>query len=231
MLDMGFADDLDAILTALPKERQTALFSATIPPRIASIAKSHLNNPARITIARETTPGGAKAKVREIAYVVRREHKPEALGRVLDMESPASAIVFCRTRTEVDHLDRGPRRPRLRRRVVARRTQPGTARPGDASLSRRDDATAHRDRRRRARARHRPSLARRELRRPLDGRRLRPSRRTHRARRQGGRGDHAARAARTAHAAQHRAAGQAQDHHRDRRLILSLGSVYNGPTP
>jgi ATP-dependent RNA helicase DeaD len=104
MLDMGFAEDLDAILTALPKERQTALFSATIAPRIASIAKSHLSNPARITIARETAASGTKAKVREVAYVVPKQHKAEALGRVLDMESPASAIIFCRTRTEVDHL-------------------------------------------------------------------------------------------------------------------------------
>jgi ATP-dependent RNA helicase DeaD len=104
MLDMGFAEDLDAILTALPAERQTALFSATIPPRIASIAKSHLRNPVRVSIARETAAAGAKAKVRETAYVVQRQHKSEALGRVLDMESPASAIVFCRTRTEVDHL-------------------------------------------------------------------------------------------------------------------------------
>jgi ATP-dependent RNA helicase DeaD len=104
MLDMGFAEDLEAILTALPKERQTALFSATIAPRIAQIAKSHLNNPVRITIAREKTAEGEKAKVREIAYVVSRQHKPEALGRVLDMEAPASAIIFCRTRTEVDQL-------------------------------------------------------------------------------------------------------------------------------
>jgi ATP-dependent RNA helicase DeaD len=104
MLDMGFAEDLDAILVALPKERQNALFSATIAPRIAAIAKSHLSDPARITIAREAVAPGSKAKVREIAYVVRREHKPEALGRVLDIESPTSAIVFCRTRTEVDQL-------------------------------------------------------------------------------------------------------------------------------
>src|SRR5471032_1822070 len=75
MLDMGFAEDLDAILTALPKERQAALFSATIPPRIASIAKSHLKNPVRITIARDVTATGAKAKVREIAYVVQKQHK------------------------------------------------------------------------------------------------------------------------------------------------------------
>src|SRR5437870_9885984 len=81
MLDMGFAEDLDAILTELPTERQTALFSATIPPRIAAIAKSHLKNPARITIEREKTATGSKAKVREIAYVVQKQHKPEALGR------------------------------------------------------------------------------------------------------------------------------------------------------
>src|SRR3954467_2519212 len=104
MLDMGFAEDLEAILTALPKERQTALFSATIAPRIAQIAKSHLKNPVRIAIAREKTAEGEKAKVREIAYVVSRQHKPEALGRVLDMEAPASAIIFCRTRNEVDEL-------------------------------------------------------------------------------------------------------------------------------
>jgi ATP-dependent RNA helicase DeaD len=104
MLDMGFAEDLEAILTALPKERQTALFSATIAPRIAQIAKSHLRNPVRITIARETAASGTKSKVREVAYVVNRQHKPEALGRIIDMESPTSAIVFCRTRNEVDQL-------------------------------------------------------------------------------------------------------------------------------
>ena len=104
MLDMGFAEDLEAILLAIPKERQTALFSATIAPRIAQIAKKHLTNPIRITIARETATGDAKSKVREVAYVVNRQHKPEALGRVLDMENPTSAIVFCRTRNEVDQL-------------------------------------------------------------------------------------------------------------------------------
>jgi ATP-dependent RNA helicase DeaD len=104
MLDMGFAEDLEAILVALPKERQTALFSATIAPRIAQIAKAHLKNPVRITIAREVSAAGSKAKVREVAYVVSKQHKPEALGRVIDMESPTSAIIFCRTRTEVDHL-------------------------------------------------------------------------------------------------------------------------------
>jgi ATP-dependent RNA helicase DeaD len=104
MLDMGFAEDLDAILAALPRERQTALFSATIPPRIAAIAQSHLRDPVRVTIGREVTGGGEKPRVREVAYVVSRQHKIEALGRVLDMETPTSALVFARTRTEVDEL-------------------------------------------------------------------------------------------------------------------------------
>ena len=104
MLDMGFADDLEAILTELPGERQTALFSATIPKRIAAIARDHLRDPVRVAIAREAAPTGEKPRVREVAYVVARQHKMEALGRVLDMESPASAIVFCRTRREVDEL-------------------------------------------------------------------------------------------------------------------------------
>ena len=104
MLDMGFADDLDAILTALPGERQTALFSATIAPRIAAIARRHLRDAVRLTIARESAAAGKPPRVREVAFVVPRPHKIEALGRVLDMESPASAIIFCRTRTEVDML-------------------------------------------------------------------------------------------------------------------------------
>ena len=104
MLDMGFAEDLDAILEATPKTRQTALFSATMPSRILSIAQRHLNNPARVTIAREKTAAGKMPRVRQVAYIVPRAHKPAALDRVLDMENPASALVFCRTRLEVETL-------------------------------------------------------------------------------------------------------------------------------
>ena len=102
MLDMGFAEDLDAILEATPKTRQTALFSATMPARILSIAQRHLKDPARVTIAREKTAAGKLPRVRQIAYVVPRAHKPAALDRVLDMEDPTSALVFCRTRLEVE---------------------------------------------------------------------------------------------------------------------------------
>ena len=104
MLDMGFAEDLDAILEATPASRQTALFSATMPPRILSIAHKHLRDPQRITIAREKTVAGKLPRVRQVAYVVGRAQKPAALQRVLDMESPSSALVFCRTRLEVDTL-------------------------------------------------------------------------------------------------------------------------------
>ncbi len=104
MLDMGFAEDLEAILTATPETRQTALFSATLPPRIARIAEKHLNDPERVQIAREKGVKGTVAKVRQVAYVVPRAFKVVTLGRVLDMEDPALALVFCRTRIEVDEL-------------------------------------------------------------------------------------------------------------------------------
>ncbi|MFI5179122.1 MAG: DEAD/DEAH box helicase, partial [Vicinamibacterales bacterium] len=104
MLDMGFAEDLDAILEATPKTRQTALFSATMPSRILAIAARHLRDPSRVTIAREKTAAGKLPRVRQVAYVVPRAHKPAALDRVLDMENPTSALVFCRTRLEVDTL-------------------------------------------------------------------------------------------------------------------------------
>ena len=104
MLDMGFAEDLELILEAAPPERQTALFSATLPPRIASIAERHLKDPARILIPRDKATKGSVPKVRQTAYIVPRAHKITALGRVLDLESPTLALIFCRTRLEVDEL-------------------------------------------------------------------------------------------------------------------------------
>ncbi len=104
MLDMGFAEEIEAILEAAPARRQTALFSATIPARIAGIAERHLNDPVRVQIAREKTSAGAMPKVRQTAYIVPRAHKVAALARVLDLEAASLGLVFCRTRTEVDAL-------------------------------------------------------------------------------------------------------------------------------
>ena len=104
MLDMGFAEDLEAILQETPATRQTTLFSATLPSRILKIAERHLKTPARVTIAREKTAAGKLPRVRQVAYIVRHGEKAAALDRILDMENPTSAIVFCRTRLEVDTL-------------------------------------------------------------------------------------------------------------------------------
>ena len=104
MLDMGFVDDIEAILSSAPETRQAALFTATMPARIMSIVKRHLSKPARVTIAGEKTATGRLPRVRQVAYVVRRAQKPAALDRILDMENPTSALVFCRTRLQVDSL-------------------------------------------------------------------------------------------------------------------------------
>jgi Superfamily II DNA and RNA helicases len=104
MLDMGFADDIEAILDQTPPDRQTVLFSATMPPRIEAIARRHLREPVRIRIGGHEPAPGEAPLVRESAYVVARPYKPVALGRILDVEAPTAALVFCRTREEVDAL-------------------------------------------------------------------------------------------------------------------------------
>jgi ATP-dependent RNA helicase DeaD len=104
MLDMGFAEDLEAILAEVPARRQTLLFSATLGARIETIANRHLQDPVEVRIGAEEEGEGEAPLVRQTAYLVRRPHKLAALGRVLDLESPEAALVFCRTRNEVDEL-------------------------------------------------------------------------------------------------------------------------------
>ena len=103
MLDMGFSEDIETILQETPATRQTVLFSATMPPRINAIAEKYQDDPTRIKIGASETAAD-RALVRQTAYIVTRHHKASALGRVLDMEGPTAAIVFCRTRGEVDEL-------------------------------------------------------------------------------------------------------------------------------
>ncbi|MFI6078518.1 DEAD/DEAH box helicase [Actinoplanes sp. NPDC051343] len=104
MLDMGFADDIEAILAETPADRQTVLFSATMPARIDGIARRHLRDPVRITMGRQGAAPGEIPLVRQSAYIVARAHRAAALSRVLDVEAPSAAIVFCRTREEVDQV-------------------------------------------------------------------------------------------------------------------------------
>jgi len=104
MLDMGFAEDIEAILAGTSDRRQTALFSATMPPRIDGMVRRYLHDPVRVQLSRQASEPDDCLRVRQTAYVVPRGHKAAALGRVLDLESPAAAVVFCRTRDEVDRL-------------------------------------------------------------------------------------------------------------------------------
>jgi ATP-dependent RNA helicase DeaD len=104
MFAMGFAEDIEAILTATPSTRQTMLFSATMPPHIAAVGRRHLTDPVEVRVARAVDAPGEAPRVRQSVYMVQRAFKLAALGRILDMEAPASALVFCRTRSEVDEL-------------------------------------------------------------------------------------------------------------------------------
>ncbi len=104
MLDMGFTEDIDTILTSAPAERQTVMFSATMPKRIIRIAERHLQNPQRIEIPRDIVPEGERPSTIQRAYIVARPYKAAALGRIIDIEMPTAALVFCRTRADVDNL-------------------------------------------------------------------------------------------------------------------------------
>ena len=101
MLSMGFAKELHAIAESLPKERQGMLFSATLPPDIIRMAESQLRDPEIITLSGDAI--GA-LEVRHFVYVVPGGDKRQALVRVLEVEDPESAIVFCNTKHETERL-------------------------------------------------------------------------------------------------------------------------------
>ncbi|MCW3095475.1 MAG: box helicase protein [Chthonomonadaceae bacterium] len=101
MLNMGFLEDVEEILKSAPEARQTALFSATMPPRIAALARTYLRDAQRVTIESKRR---TVELVTQTYYEVPPSQKVEALTRILDMESPGSTILFCRTRRDVDDL-------------------------------------------------------------------------------------------------------------------------------
>lgn len=101
MLDMGFQEDLETLLSAAPAERQTALFSATMPRHIANLARKHQKDPVHLKIERSTTEQNAPL-VEQFAVVCRDEHRLAAFERVVLAEQPSTALVFCRTREDVD---------------------------------------------------------------------------------------------------------------------------------
>jgi ATP-dependent RNA helicase DeaD len=101
MLALGFMEEVEEILAALPAQRQTAFFSATMPARVKGLSKQFLKSPEHITInAKHRTVDS----VEQTYYEVQRGKKPDALARVLDMEAPGPTIVFCRTRQETNDV-------------------------------------------------------------------------------------------------------------------------------
>jgi len=98
---MGFVEEVERILSATPAGRQTALFSATMPTEIRRIARTHLRDPAEITIAAKTATA---TNIRQRHWLVSGMHKLDALTRILEVESFEAMIVFTRTKLETEEL-------------------------------------------------------------------------------------------------------------------------------
>ncbi|WP_016953324.1 DEAD/DEAH box helicase [Anabaena sp. PCC 7108] len=102
MLSMGFIDDVIKILSQAPKERQTALFSATMPPSIRQLVNKFLNSPVTVTVEQ---PKAAPNKINQVAYLIPRHWtKAKALQPILEMEDPETALIFVRTRRTAAEL-------------------------------------------------------------------------------------------------------------------------------
>jgi ATP-dependent RNA helicase DeaD len=101
MLRMGFIDDVETILQRTPASRQTALFSATMPPAIRRIAQTYLNNPTEVTIAAKT---GTADNIRQRYWLVSGLHKLDALTRILEAEPFDGMIIFARTKLGTEEL-------------------------------------------------------------------------------------------------------------------------------
>jgi len=101
MLNMGFMEDVEKILAETPPERQTALFSATLPPRIRSLANRFMRDPQPVTIKRDTL---TLASTEQRYYLVHESDKTNALTRLFEIEPIKSALIFARTRAETSSL-------------------------------------------------------------------------------------------------------------------------------
>ncbi|MBD2593146.1 ATP-dependent RNA helicase [Nostoc sp. MBR 210] len=102
MLSMGFIDDVERILSQAPQERQTALFSATMPPSIRMLVNKFLRSPVTVTVEQ---PKAAPNKINQVAYLIPRHWtKAKALQPILEMEDPETALIFVRTRRTAAEL-------------------------------------------------------------------------------------------------------------------------------
>ena len=102
MLNMGFIEDMEEIMKSIPEERQTLLFSATMPAQIKKLTKKYLKSDAKhIAIAKTEMTA---SKIAQYFYEVQGDQRLEALCRLIDFDMPQSSIIFCRTKKGVDDL-------------------------------------------------------------------------------------------------------------------------------
>ncbi len=101
MLNMGFQEDIDAILDQTPAEKRIWLFSATMPHAVATIARKYMHRPVEITIGKKNA--GAE-NIEHIYFVVRESHRYPALKRIIDFHPDIYGLVFCRTRKETQEI-------------------------------------------------------------------------------------------------------------------------------
>ncbi len=101
MLDMGFLDEIKNIFTFLPKERQTLMFSATMPAAIRKLAEQILKNPKTVSITKSES---TNTSITQLYYVVEEKERDDALVRLIDYKNPTKCIIFCRMKKEVDRL-------------------------------------------------------------------------------------------------------------------------------
>ena len=101
MLDMGFLDEIKNIFTFLPEERQTLMFSATMPKQIKILAEKILKTPKSVTITKSER---TNTDITQIFYVVADYERDDALLRLIDYKNPDKCIIFCRMKKEVDRL-------------------------------------------------------------------------------------------------------------------------------
>ena len=102
MLNMGFIDDMEEIMKSIPEERQTLLFSATMPAQIKKLTKKYLKSDAKhIAIAKKEMTGST---ISQYFYEVHSDQRFEALCRLIDFDMPQASIIFCRTKKGVDDL-------------------------------------------------------------------------------------------------------------------------------
>jgi ATP-dependent RNA helicase DeaD len=101
MLSMGFQKELNAIIENLPTDRQGLYFSATIPPDVERLANSHLRDPEYVTLSSDQI--GA-LEISHFVYLMREGDKRAALARIIEVEDPESAVIFCNTKDETERV-------------------------------------------------------------------------------------------------------------------------------